>query len=63
MVELYLDKLYDLLAPDISDIEKRRNKLELQEDPESGMVTIKNARILPVNSLSEAKKIYSYGIE
>ena len=27
------------------------------------MITIKNARVLPVNSLSEANKIYQYGIE
>ena len=29
MIELYLDKIYDLLAPNIKDIDQNSNKLEL----------------------------------
>jgi hypothetical protein len=46
MVELYLDKLQDLLVKDQPGIQ--RPKLELREDPDSGMIHILNVTTYPV---------------
>ena len=63
MVELYLDKLNDLLAPtDDHDPNARKPKLELREDQDTKMINIINVQTLPVNSLQEANEIYEYGI-
>jgi hypothetical protein len=51
MVELYLDQLHDLLAPEPDEINQRKPKLDLREDPETGMMSIMNVQTLPVNSL------------
>ena len=51
MVELYLDQLHDLLAPDSDEPNQRKPKLDLREDPETGMMSIMNVQTLPVNSL------------
>lgn len=47
MVELYLDKLQDLLFTD-KESDRQRPKLELREDPDTGMITILNVTTLPV---------------
>jgi hypothetical protein len=59
MVELYLDKLQDLL---IQDPTAPRPKLELREDPDSGMINILNVTTLPVGSIEEARDIYNLGV-
>ena len=64
MVELYLDQLNDLLAPtEYDNPGARKPKLDLREDPETGMMSIQNVQTLPVNSLQDANQIYEYGIQ
>ena len=59
MVELYLDKLQDLLVKEGA----QRPKLELREDPDSGMIHILNVTTHPVQSLEEARDIYNFGVQ
>ena len=61
MVELYLDKLQDLLVKDQPGTQ--RPKLELREDPDSGMIHILNVTTHPVNSIEEARDIYNFGVQ
>ena len=52
-----------MLAPEAEEPNQRKPKLDLREDPETGMMSIMNVQTLPVNSLQEANKIYEYGIQ
>lgn len=67
MVELYLDKLIDLLV----DGQKNQNqtsqtnqdKLEIREDPISGMVYIQNAKHKQLTTYQEALDTFNQGLK
>lgn len=61
MVELYLDKLQDLLIQEQQGV--TRPKLELREDPDTGMINILNVTMHGVSSLEEARQIYQKGVQ
>lgn len=50
MVELYLDQLHDLLVSPNS----KPKKLELREDPATGLINILNVTTTPVMSIQDA---------
>jgi len=62
MVELYLDKLQDLLFSE-KESDRPRPKLDLREDPDTGMISILNVTTLQVQSIEEARQIYSFGVQ
>jgi hypothetical protein len=53
MVELYLDQLHDLLAP-----QGKAKKLELREDPSTGMIHILGVQKNRVDTVEDALAIY-----
>jgi hypothetical protein len=57
MVELYLDQLHDLLAP-----QEKGKKLELREDPSTGMIHILGVSKRRVDTVEDALEIYKYGV-
>ncbi len=48
MVQLYIDSLIDCLS------QKQQVKLEIREDPNSGMIVINNSTTIPINTLNDA---------
>jgi hypothetical protein len=58
MVELYLDQLHDLLVPP----SVKGKKLELREEPQSGIINILNVTTHKIELLEQANEIYRYGI-
>lgn len=58
MLELYLDQLHDLLLTP-SD---KAKKLELREDPNTGMISVLNITTCRVNSINDAFSIYKQGV-
>ena len=50
MVELYLDQLHDLLVSPNG----KAKKLELREDPSTGLINILNVTTRPVSSIEDA---------
>lgn len=61
IVELYLDQLHDLLY-DAETQKADKPKLELREDPHTGMIQINNVQQCPINTLDEAQQVYNYGV-
>ena len=59
MVELYMDKLIDLMP---NNSGQKPPKLEIREDPTTGLVSILNVTMHTVNALKEAFDIYKMGI-
>ena len=47
MVELYLDQLHDLLV----NPNQKAKKLELREDPATGMINIQNVTTTPIQTI------------
>ncbi|GMI86293.1 ZWICHEL, KINESIN-LIKE CALMODULIN-BINDING PROTEIN, POTATO KINESIN-LIKE CALMODULIN-BINDING PROTEIN [Hibiscus trionum] len=58
MVELYQDKLVDLLLPKNA----KRMKLDIKKDAK-GMVAVENATVLPISTFEELKSIIQRGSE
>ena len=61
IVELYLDQLQDLLY-DPGTAQSDKPKLELREDPNTGMIIINNIQQCGLNSLDDAKEVYNFGV-
>ena len=58
MVELYKEELRDLLLPKNAP----KNNLEIKESA-SGMVVINGVTEVELNSISEANRIFNFGLE
>ena len=57
IVELYLDQLHDLLySPETAATDKPR--LELREDPNTGMININNVQTCALTSIEDATEVY-----
>jgi len=65
MVELYLDKLNDLLTggKEANQSTHNRTKLDIREDPASGLVYISNARVKTLGSVEEALDTFNTGLK
>lgn len=65
MVELYLDKLNDLLQGGSSTNTSTLNKdkLEIREDPNTNMVYIQNAKMKHLNNVGEALETFNSGLK
>lgn len=62
MVELYLDQLHDLLRlPEKNDIHGKGVKLELREDPTTGLINVMNVSMHCIKSLEDANQVYKHG--
>lgn len=57
MVELYLDQLHDLLLPS-----QTQRKLEIRDDPSTGMIFIQGVTQIKIDSIEEAFQTYQLGI-
>lgn len=61
MVELYMDRLNDLMFDDSGTTGKP--KLEIREDPQTGLISILGVTTHPVTTLKEAFDIYQLGTQ
>lgn len=66
MVELYLDKLNDLLTGGFQNANqsstKNKDKLEIREDNKTGLVYIQNAKQKTLSSFQEAMDTFDSGL-
>jgi len=58
MVELYMDKLIDLMPVESN---AKPPKLEIREEPQTGLISILNVATHPVDNLAQAYGIYKTG--
>lgn len=67
MVELYLDKLNDLLTGGARNVNQssinNKDKLEIREDAKTGLVYIQNAKQKTLNSFQEALDTFETGLK
>ena len=66
MVELYLDKINDLLVGGSKNVNQssthNQDRLEIREDQNTNMVYIQNARHKQLNSFQEAMETFNFGL-
>ena len=61
-MELYLDQLHDLLySPETVSSDKPR--LELREDPNTGMININNVQTCALTTIEDATEVYQFGVQ
>jgi len=60
MLELYMDQLHDLLLT--TNDSKTPKRLDLREDPATGMISVLNITTSKVSTINEAFQIYKHGI-
>lgn len=65
MVELYLDKLLDLLGPDGSKQPPGHStdQLKIREDPQTGMIFIQNVNHRRLTRYQDAVDIFNLGLK
>ena len=67
MVELYLDKLNDLLAGGARNVNQssinNKDKLDIREDAKTGMVYVQNARQTTLHSCDQALEAFNTGLK
>ena len=67
MVELYLDKLLDLLVPDGGKLpighQSAPDQLKIREDPQTGMIFIQNVNHRKLNKYQDAVDTFELGLK
>ena len=65
MVELYLDKLIDLLAGDSNknQMASTAEQLKIREDPQTGMIYVQNANQRKLNKYRDALDTFNLGLK
>ena len=63
MVQLYVDTLIDCFIPPNTGPGSIQKRLEIREDPSTGMIQVLNTQILDIQSLTEAFSAFDRGIK